>query len=182
MCDVNDNKSRCAKGCLPGFGKPPVQDHPEKIKKAQTPEKRAKPVAQPNGKSVKKVVASGTSKRAEVRSASKKSTVKAAAKVLVKAPSITKNKVQDQPKVSKKTDAEIELRHLMKRAAATRFQKRGVLGSTDLTSIGPVLLEHAKRNGKREPRPKKVFADAKGIGMNHDVKQKNKRKLLIPLL
>ena len=179
MCDVNDNKSRCAKGCLPGFGKPPVQDHPGKIKKAQTPEKRAKPVAQPNGKSVKKVVASGTSKKAEVRSASKKSTVKAAAKVLVKAPSITK-KVQDQPKVSK--IAEIELRHLMKRAAATRFQKRGVLGSTDLTSIGPVLLEHAKRNGKREPRPKKVFADAKGIGMNHDVKQKNKRKLLIPLL
>ena len=181
MCDVNDNKSRCAKGCLPGFGKPPVQDHPGKIKKAQTPEKRATPVAQPNGKSVKKVVASGTSKKAEVRSASKKSTVKAAAKVLVKAPSITK-KVQDQPKVSKKTDAEIELSHLMKRAAATRFQKRGVLGSTDLTSIGPVLLEHAKRNGKREPRPKKVFADAKRIGMNHDVKPKNKRKLLIPLI
>ena len=159
MCDVNDNKSRCAKGCLPGFGKPPVQDHPGKIKKAQTPEK----LAQPNGKSVK-VVASGTSKKAEVRSASKKSAVKAPAKVLVKA------------------DAEIELRHLMKRAAATSFQKRGVLGSTDLTSIGPVLLEHAKRNGKREPRPKKVFADAKGIGMNHDVKPKNKRKLLIPLI
>lgn len=164
MCDVNDNKSRCAKGCLPEFGKPPVQDHPGKIKKAQTPEKRAKPVAQPNGKSVKKVVASGTSKKAEVRSASKKSAVKAPAKVLVKA------------------DAEIELRHLMKRAAAMRFQKRGVLGSTDLTSIGPVLLEHAKRNGKREPRPKKVFADAKGIGMNHDVKPKNKRKFLIPLI
>ena len=171
VCDVNDTNSRCAKGCLPGFKKPAMQDHPEKVKKAQPAEKRVKkPVAQPNDKSVKKVAAPANSKGIS------KIAAKSAEKVLAEASSTGKKTVQDQPKASEEMDAQTALSHLMKRATK-RSHKKGVLGSADLTSQGPFLLElNSKKNTKREPKPKKVFAHAKRSGINRDVKEKNKRK------
>ena len=193
VCDVNDANSRCAKGCLPGNG-PVRRDHEKFGNKAQQSDKRAKkPVAQPNEKDIKKVVAPASIKnvvapasiKKVVAPASEKSTkLHAAAKKLArkpaaqpnakraKAPLASEEKVQDHPKAP-----EMKAVHRIMKRTAEGSRKRGVLGSADLSSKGPFILDiDGRKDTKREPRPKKVFAHAKRSGIERDVSDKNKGK------
>lgn len=179
VCDVNDANSRCAKGCLSG-GNPVVQDHAKHSSKAEQSDKPAKSVAQPKEKHIKKVVAPASDKTRKLHAAAKKLAGKPAVQPdakRAKASLPSEKKVQDHAKAPEKK-SEKTAHRIMKRAAA-RSHKRGVLGSADLSSKGPFILDVKT---KREPRPKKVFPHAKRSGINTDVKEKNKRKFLLILL
>lgn len=180
VCDVNDTNSRCAKGCLSG-NKPVVQDHAKLNSKSKQSDKPAKKsVAQPKEKHIKKVMAPASDKVTKVHSAAKKLAGKPVVKPdakRAKAPVPSKKKVQDHPKApEKKSEKTAALHRIMKRALE-RSHKRGVLGSADLSSEGPFILDiDGRKDTKREPRPEKVFPHAKRSGINRDVKAKNKRK------
>ena len=173
VCDVNDTNSRCAKGCLSGNN--PVQDNAKHSSKAQQSDKPAKKsVAESKEKHIKKVISSVSDKTAKVHAAAKKLAKKPAVQPdakRVKAHLPSDKKVQDHAKAPEKTAA---VHRIMKRAAV-RSHKRGVLGSADLSTEGPFILDDRK-DTKREHRPKEVFAHAKRGGMNRDVKDKKKRK------
>ena len=179
VCDVNDTNSRCAKGCMPGSN-PVVQDHTKLTSKAQPAEKS---VTQPKGKHIKKIMASASDKTRNVHAAAKKLAEKPAVKPDTKrgkASLPSHKKVQDLAKApEKKSEKTAAVRRIMKRAAA-RSHKRGVLGSADLSSKGPFILDvDSRKYTKREPRPKKVLAHAKRSGINREKIDKDKRKFLL---
>lgn len=186
VCDVNDSNSRCAKGCLPGAGGNAAAQEDQS---ARTAKKRAKkPLAQPN-EHVKKVIAPVSDKATKLQAAAKKLAAKPAAKnvkVLANQPSVSEKKVQDHAQEEKANEEKAleersveTAKHRVMRRAAERSRKRGVLGSADLSSKGPFILDiDDRKKTKREHRPKKMFAHAKRSGINRDVKEKNKRKLL----
>lgn len=182
VCDVNDNNSRCAEGCLPGNG-PAKRDQDKHGSKAQQSDKRAKTVAQPIEKHIKKVVAPASEKVTKLHAAAKKIAEKTASQPnakRVKAPLASKKKAEDQPKEPEKKAVKTAVHRIMKRTAEGS-RKRGVLGSADLSSKGPIVLDiDGRKDFKRDPRPEKVFAQSEGSAIEQDVNDKNKRKLLLP--
>ena len=181
VCDVNDPNSRCAKGCLPGNG-PAKRDQDKHGNRAHQSDKRAKTAAQPNEKHIKKVVAPASEKVTKLHAAATKISGKPALRPnvkRVKAPLASEKKAQDHPKALELKAVKTAVHRIMKRAAAGS-RKRGVLGSADVSSKGPIILDiDGRKDFKRDPRPKKVFAQSKGSVIERDAKDKNKRKLLL---
>ena len=180
VCDVNDSDSRCAKGCLPGNG-PAKRDQDKHANRAQQSDKRAESVAQPNERHIKKVVAPASEKTTKLHAAVKNVAGKPASQPnakRAKAPLASEKKAQDHPKVPAIKAVKTAVHRVMKRAAEGS-RKRGVLGSADLSSKGPIILDiDGRKDFKRDPRPKKVFAQSKGSAIEREVNDKNKRKLL----
>ena len=173
---MNDPDSRCAKGCLPGNG-PAKRDQDKHVNKAQQSDKRAKTVAQPNERHIKKVVAPASEKTTNLHAAARKPASQPNAK-RAKAPLASEKKAQDHPKAPAMKAVKTAVHRIMKRAAEGS-RKRGVLGSADLSTKGPIILDiDGRKDFKRDPRPKKVFAQSKGSAIERDVNDKNKRKLL----
>lgn len=176
---MNDPDSRCAKGCLPGNG-PAKRDQDKHGNRAQQSDRRAKTVSQPNERHIKKVVAPASEKTTKLHAAKKiagKPASQPNAK-RAKAPLASEKKAQDHPKAPAIKSVKTAVHRIMKRAAEGSG-KRGVLGSADLSSKGPIILDiDGRKNFKRDPRPKKMFAESKGSAIERDVKDKNKRKLL----
>lgn len=176
---MNDPDSRCAKGCLPGNG-PEKRDQDKHGNRAQQSDKRAKTVAKPNERHIKKVVAPVSEKTTKLHAAAKKIAGKPASQPnakRAKAPLASEKKAQDHPKAPAIKAAKTAV-HRIKKRAAEGSRKRGVLGSAELSSKGPIILDIDGRKAfKRDPRPEKVFAQSKGGAIQRDVNDKNKRKL-----
>lgn len=182
VCDVNDTNSRCAKGCLPG-NSPAKRDQDKHGNRAQQSNKRAKTVTQPIERHIKKVVAPASEKATKLHAAAKKIAGKTASQPnakRAKAPLASEKKAQDHPKAPEIKAVKTAVHRIMKRAVEGS-RKRGVLGSADLSSKGPIILDiDGRKDVKRDPRSKKVFAQSKGSAIERDVNDKNKRKLLLP--
>ena len=157
----------------------PAREKATKLHVAQQSDKRAKnPVAQPNEKHVKKVVAPASEKATKFHAAAKKVAGKPASQPnarRAKAPLISDKKAQDHPKAPEMKAIKTAVHRIMKRTA-DGSRKRGVLGSADVSSKGPIILDiDGRKDFKREPRPKKVFAQSKGSGTERDVNDEDKR-------
>ena len=177
---MNDPDSRCAKGCLPGNG-PAKRDQDKHGKRAQQSDKRAKTVVQPNERHIKKVVAPASEKTTKLHAAAKKIAEKPVSRPNAKrviAPLASEGKAQDHPKAPARKAAKSAVHRIMKRTAEGS-RKKGVLGSADVSSKGPIVLDiDGRKDFKRDPRPKKVFAQSQGSAIDRDVNDKDKRKLL----
>ena len=182
VCDVNDPDSRCAKGCLPGNG-PAKRDQEKHVNRAQQSDRRAKTAAQPNEKHVKKVAAPAREKTTKFHAVAKKIAGKPASQPnarRAKAPLTSEKKDQDQPKAPALKTIKTAVHRIMKRTAEGS-RKKGVLGSADLSSKGPIIHDiDGKKNFERDSRPIKAFVQSKGSGAERDVNDKDKRKFLLP--
>lgn len=182
VCDVNDPDSRCEKGCLPGNG-PAKRDQEKHVNRAQQSDRRAKTAAQPNEKHVKKVAAPAREKTTKLNAATKKIAGKPASEPnakRAKAPLTSEKKDQDQPKEPAAVVQQTAVHRIMKRTTEGS-RKRGVLGSADLSSKGPIIHDiDGIKNFKRDSRPIKAFVQSKRSGTERDVNGKDKRKFLLP--
>ena len=138
-------------------------------------------MAQSNERHIKKVVAPASEKTTKLHAASKKIAEKPASRPnakRAKAPLASEKKAQDHPKAPARNAVKTAVHRIMKRTAEGS-RKRGVLGSADLSIKGPIVLDiDGRKDFKRDPRPKKVFAQSQGSAIERDVNDKNKRKLL----
>ena len=162
-----------------------ARERATKLHAAQQSDKRTKnPVAQPNEKHIENaVVAPASEKATKFHAAAKKIAGKPASQPNARranSPLTSKKKVQDHPKAPEMKAVKTAVHRIIKRTAEGS-RKRGVLGSADLSSKGPIVLDiDGRKDLKREPRPKKVFAQSKGSGAERDVNDKDKRKFLVP--
>jgi len=128
-------------------------------------------------------VASASEKATKLHAAAKKIAGKTASQPnakRAKAPLASEKKAQDHPKAPEIKAVKTAVHRIMKRAVEGS-RKRGVLGSADLSSKGPIILDiDGRKDVKRDPRPKKVFAQSKGSAIERDVNDKNKRSSVAP--